>query len=687
MPGSTLKRPVFQAAVAIFSRTMRRRRTGFHTLGATLVGSLRCASRSAWSFDEGALALRMRCVAGLLLLCVAGVTAADETIPERSRAPLPAENYAINPGGVDMRTGQFVYERTDLTIGGRNALSLVRQNGIEFGVTGKPFGNLSHNWEIFLVRREQTSEGTADYTISVEGRSTGFRGGATDTTPVQSSPGGVELLEGLGTGSSRYWVFTAKDGTEVTFRPEGHEDCDKRTTSVADNSTSICMYAAELVRPNGVTYTFGYDDPSSAQYDTRLRSLTSNYGYALVFEYAGSDEKIQKACALNLGTHLLPSNFICPSGVPTAMYSYSSNGFIAGATNALGHTYTYESTYSGSLGPSYEVRHYLPGRSQPYLTNEYSEFEFGTAGYAVARQVLSDGRIYEYSWDIHEYGDTITQERAGGTYGLNGGPVVQVRFALLDRPGLVSQTGKTVTPGPSKIVDELGQVSTADYCIPNDPESGGGCIVVPANHWNYSDGRTLQLTYDAYHHNIIERRWTPKPGSPLADIVTGATYGSCLTPLLCSKPTQTVDGRGNATDFTYDSSHGSLTSILEPADDNGVRSLIWRKYAQKFAWIRSASGGYQQAAEPIWMLSSEHRCITTQGSFNPTTGSGSCAGGSSDEIVTAYEYGGTNEPNNLNVTGAVVSSGGDSLRTCYEYDDYGRRIGETSPRAGLGACP
>jgi YD repeat-containing protein len=56
-------------------------------------------------------------------------------------------------------------------------------------------------------------------------------------------------------------------------------------------------------------------------------------------------------------------------------------------------------------------------------------------------------------------------------------------------------------------------------------------------------------------------------------------------------------------------------------------------------------------------------------------------------MVTTYEYGGTNESNNLNVTGVIVSSNGENLRTCYEYDDYGRQIGETSPRAGLGACP
>lgn len=617
---------------------------------------------------------------GVALLSMS-VHAAAEEMPERSATPMPAENYSINPGGVDMRTGQFVYHREDLSIGGENGLSLVRQNGIEFGVTGKPFGNLSHNWEVFMIRREQNAEYTADYTVSMDGRSSGFRGGITNMTPSQSSPGGKEVLEGIGTGSNRYWVYTAKDGTEVTFRPEGHELCNKRT---AVASAGECMYASKLVKPNGVTYSFSYDDPTSNSGDARLRSVTSNYGYALLLEYEGSSERVDKACLLNLATHVLPSNNICPSDVLTATYNYSGKGFLASAKNALGHIYTYQSTYT-DYSESYEVRHYLPGQSQPYLTNKYGALVFGTANHAVDRQVFSDGRVYEYTWVVHDHGDDLTFERAGGRYSLNSGPEVTVSFQLLDRPGRIRDTGMTVSPGPTRIEDELGRIHTANYCIVNSG-AGGGCIIVPATHWNYSDGRKLDLTYDPYHRNIIERRWIPKSGTG-PDLVTSATYGSCLTPLLCSKPIQTVDGRGNATDFTYNTTHGLLTSTLEPADNDGIRPLTWRQYAQKRAWIKGASGGYQQVAEPIWVLASEHRCINTQGTFNPGTGLGSCAGGTSDEVVTTYEYGGSNGANNLNVTGVIVSSGGESLRTCYEYDDYGRQIGETSPRAGLGACP
>lgn len=203
-------------------------------------------------------------------------------------------------------------------------------------MTSQPFGNLSHNWVIFLVRRVQNEQSTADFSVSIEGRSTGFRGGAFSVRPSQSSPGGKELLEGIGEGSNRYWLYTAKDGTEVTFRSEGQKDCKQKATAFNGGSEHQCMYAAKLVKPSGETYTFHYDNPTSSPYDTRLRSVTSNYGYALIFEYLGTSEKIREACVLNLATDLLPSNYVCPNGVPTASYSYHSNGFIGGATNASG---------------------------------------------------------------------------------------------------------------------------------------------------------------------------------------------------------------------------------------------------------------------------------------------------------------------------------------------------------------
>ncbi|WP_204269364.1 hypothetical protein, partial [Klebsiella oxytoca] len=54
--------------------------------------------------------------------------------------------------------------------------------------------------------------------------------------------------------------------------------------------------------------------------------------------------------------------------------------------------------------------------------------------------------------------------------------------------------------------------------------------------------------------------------------------------------------------------------------------------------------------------------------------------------TTTFEYGPNGTAGNLRVRGALVSSGGESLRTCYGYNPDGNKIWTTSPRAGLAAC-
>ena len=54
----------------------------------------------------------------------------------------------------------------------------------------------------------------------------------------------------------------------------------------------------------------------------------------------------------------------------------------------------------------------------------------------------------------------------------------------------------------------------------------------------------------------------------------------------------------------------------------------------------------------------------------------SCAG--NDKIVTEFEY---DPHHNLNLVGTAVTADGKTLRTCYQYDQYGNKIGESQPKA------
>ncbi|WP_148294081.1 hypothetical protein [Azospirillum sp. B4] len=169
-------------------------------------------------------------------------------------------------------------------------------------------------------------------------------------------------------------------------------------------------------------------------------------------------------------------------------------------------------------------------------------------------------------------------------------------------------------------------------------------------------------------------------GSSASTITRSATYpDSCGFIVSCNKPTAVVDGNNNQTDYTYyDTTHGGVKTMTAPAV-NGVRPQTRYFYAQRRAWYRNTGGTMTPEANYIWVLTSTSVCKTGAASGDGCANPG-------DEIRTTYDYGPDSGPNNLLLRGVVVDDGGLSLRTCYTYDMYSRKISETKPRAGLGSC-
>jgi hypothetical protein len=182
-------------------------------------------------------------------------------------SPVPAEQFSINPAGVDMRTGTHKHSKTDLSVGqsGDAGLSLERtmQGTIEYNQwLGTHF---SHNWDIRLLEKrvqvaEASTPGQYDYVVSVSygGLSKTFR--SLYNGPYrQVSNDAFANLTFTGTKSSTpTYTFTAIDGTVVVFRPlisvsAGGNEC-ARGLSVAR-----CVYASSITKPDGTKYTLEYD--------------------------------------------------------------------------------------------------------------------------------------------------------------------------------------------------------------------------------------------------------------------------------------------------------------------------------------------------------------------------------------------------------------------------------------------
>jgi YD repeat-containing protein len=232
---------------------------------------------------------------------------------------------------------------------------------------------------------------------------------------------------------------------------------------------------------------------------------------------------------------------------------------------------------------------------------------------------------------------------------------------------------------PTSVKDQLSRISLMNWIGPaiDYPE------FTRLQSYTSPDGNIVQHTYDT-RGNRTEARRKAKPGTGLADIVTSATYlplASCSSVFTCNKPLTTTDANGNITTYTYDAAHGGVLTQSGPAV-GGVSPRKKYSYAQRYAWIKNAGGGYSQAASPVWVLTEERTCRTS--TLNLSTGA--CSAGTSDRVTTVCDYGPDSGPNNLWLRGVAVTANSQTLRTCYGYDEYGRRISETAPNANPPSC-
>ncbi|HEY5721887.1 MAG TPA: DUF6531 domain-containing protein [Allosphingosinicella sp.] len=593
--------------------------------------------------------------------------------------PNPPRQDASSPTGVSYGSGSFTYESRDLSIGGEfpQGLTLDRSyiSNVGYGTLGAH--GWTHNWSgrVVSVQLPIQPDGPYSdpkrvpwvYNVSVGGKSVGFRGGSTfpPTTggPVGAyqpiTPSGATLVYTGTTSTNGYYIFTDGDGSVINF-PLGRQP----------------FQIQDWTMPDGTRLDFSYDAATGLN-----RSVITNRGYALLFEPLTSGQR--KVCAVNMAQHYVTPTSLCPAGVQSVTYSYTNGTFnpyqtlLAGATDANGQTTTY-----GYVNPDRLGCITLPGQSACQIQNSYEMCyewvpEYGPEyrGEHVVSQVSATGETYSYAYQFN----------SGDPPKCN---VLSVETTLTVNATAVTRAGGINTAGvPTSIVDPLGRTTNLAY------ESGGAMEDEPAQlgDVHHPLGNAVEYYYDA-RGNMVRQIAKAVPGSGLSDIETTAVFPStCVDRKTCNKPTSVTDARGAVTDFTYDPAHGGLLTETGPAvptrQPNGTMANVRPQkrfaYAQRYAWIKNGSGGYSQAATPVWVVTQESLCRTSAATGNPAA---PCAT-AGDEVTTNYDYGPNSGPNNLLVRGIVVAADGQSLRSCYGYDAQGNRISETQPNANLGSCP
>lgn len=181
--------------------------------------------------------------------------------------------------------------------------------------------------------------------------------------------------------------------------------------------------------------------------------------------------------------------------------------------------------------------------------------------------------------------------------------------------------------------------------------------------------------------NIERVRWISKNGSQLnANGYWRAEYPSgCTNNIVCSLPTKVFSAEGAATQYSYSSVHGGITSETLPADGSGRRKKVVYTY-------QSTDTGngliYRLQQKETCFLNSSDACTGTKSRTTYTYWSNSflplSVTESADDVATAsvttYGY---------DIAGRVKEitdpAGGKTFR---RYDAVGRLIGEIKPSTG-----
>jgi RHS repeat-associated protein len=638
-----------------------------------------------------------------ILAAAAPAAAADKLINT------PAEKFVTAPGGVDLRTGRFVYEETDLSIGGEGNAGLSLARTLTATVPGheNPFGNLSHNWDIMVSERrfsidDPESSSGDDYQINVHfgGRSMTYQARPTTVGYQQMSPGTpapLTIPSGANRAGAVVYTYTAADGTVAVFRPMGSECSTARR----------CAYVSSVTETDGTRFDFTY---VSAGAGLRLSRVTSSRGFALLLE--GDGPRVAKACLINLARTAAPSGGVCPAGVPTATYAYTPDNRLAAATGPDNATSRFQygtAPYLNQPAGSTVMGFVKPGHSAPWLTNRshVQVDEIGVPQDIVDHQAYADGQTYSYEYQLSPWlsHSSRPQTLAGGTFidalGEEGSAEFQWPLAPgaptpgsfcwrtpcveakegddVNNPGYVYQQ----TPGPVAIAGQ-GVGLVYDYCDPAAAVPGQNiCSILPAARYMIDpDGIRTDFRYDE-NYNIIEARRIPKPGIPNPDgstpgpIVTSAVYDTTIGSKSVNKPLSMTDARSHTTRWTYAPEHGGVLTETGP-EVNGVAPQKRYFYVQRHARLADGSA----AGPPVWLLDRVSTCRTGKPSGDGCELQG-------DEVLTTYDYGPDSASNNLLLRGTAVTADGQTLRTCFAYDGLGRKISETSPNgtAGLAGCP
>jgi RHS repeat-associated protein len=431
--------------------------------------------------------------------------------PSATAVNLPALGQGPSGGEpVDLASGLFVMQKTDLVLPGRVPLALTRTYRTLDDSPG-PFGpGTSHAYEISLQ-----SLSVDALLLTLSGNSRVLFARQPDGRFINSTEPGLRGTAITLSGSTR--VLTFKDGATWTFDGNG------RLTAQRDR--------------NGNTVTITRDGQG------RVASLTEPAGRQLLFSYSG--------------TGLLITQVTDPLG-RTVRYAYDGSGRLVTVTDAASGVTTYTYDTANRLLTITDPRGIL------FLRNEYD-----SAG-RVSRQTQADGSVFTFAYTLTS--GVVTQtvvtdpkgNRTTSRFNTQGYLIAQTD-ALGQPTSFERQVGTNLL---LTTTDPLGRVTRFTY----DGKGNVATITDPAGNvriftYDPTFNRLTSLTDPLGNVTRFEYDATGN----LTAVVDPLTERTTIAYNSAGQPISTTDPLNNTTHFEYDGT-GNLSTITDPLGNNSSRT-------------------------------------------------------------------------------------------------------------------
>ncbi|MFZ5617591.1 MAG: RHS repeat domain-containing protein [Pseudomonadota bacterium] len=485
--------------------------------------------------------------------------------------------------------------------------------------------------------------------------------------------------------AKKEYVYEGKDGTRAYFTEQLRSAYGQRQFELFSTDPIIATTATfttntvytfpngseankailyKVIKPDGVQIDYTHTCiPINLNFNVadaaicRLQAVVDSHGHHIHFEYAASVlgfsdpvNLLYKIVKVTASNNLVEScsNISNSCGFslqwPAQAYQYfgNSHNLLANVTDAAGRQTTF-SYYSNNRIKSIK----WPGSPNDNVAYTYNS---DTARYfrvnSATKGAGASLEARQYAFYFCDTTDASLPECATHNASSSGG--YRYLSIATDAIGHRRQTYVKATLSPieasatildyfvTRTIDENGSPTDIEYKIATGSGGDFGVNFGKIRRIVSPSGLKTEYDYDN-RSNITEvREISATTGAIVRSNATyadGASY-ICANLKTCNQPTTTTDELGHITIYSYDSTHGGVTSVKRPSFQLASGATVTPETRTFYSDINSSG---------IYLPTETTQCASSNfsGAYNATAtnAANNCVGGTADKAVTAMLYG------------------------------------------------